>query len=168
VLEHPQLVDRLEASARRQGVRGSERARALWEDEHWPLDRIDRVREAAADGVPALADTLAGELQRLFCAPRRAAAAVLDADELEEARALVAGRRALEQLRELARLDPSLAPTPEELLDVLERLEIAGGEHAGSRVPEGRTPAQAGVGGGGVAVVDPLSLRARRVRMDYL
>ncbi len=158
VLERPELADRLEASARRQGVSGSERARALWEAEHWPLDRIDHLREAAADGTRALADALVVELQRLFYAPRRAAAAVLDADQLEDARALATGRRALEQLRELARSAPWLAPTPEELIDVLQKLEVSGGERPG--VGEG--------GSGRVAVVDPLSLRARRVRMVYL
>jgi hypothetical protein len=157
-LDRPELVDRLEASARRRGVFGSEGARALWEAEHWPLDRIDRVREAATDGTQALTDALVVELQRLFCAPRRAAAAVLDADQLEDARALATGRRALEELRELARSAPWLAPSPEELIDVLQRLEITGGERPG-----------AGAGGSGrVAVADPLSLRARRVRMVYL
>ncbi len=158
VLDRPELADRLEASARRQGVSGSEHARALWEAEHWPLDRIDRVREAAADSTRALANTLVVELQRLFCAPRLAAAAVLDADQLEDARALATGRRALEQLCELARSAPWLAPSPEELIDVLQKLEVSGGERPG--VGEG--------GSGRVAVVDPLSLRARRVRMVYL
>jgi RecB family exonuclease len=153
VLDKPELADRLEAKARRRGVVSAERARALWEAEHWPLDRIDRVREAAAEGTPALVDVLAGELQWLFCAPRRAVAAVLGADELDEARALAGGRRTLEELRELARLAPELAPSPDELIKALERLELSGGELSG----EGR-----------VAVVDPLSLRARRVRMVYV
>jgi hypothetical protein len=169
VLDRPELVDHLEASARRQGIDGSEHARALWEAEHWSLDRIDRVREAAAEGIPALADALVGELLRLFCAPRRALAAVLEADELEDARALVAGRRALEQLRELARSTPSLAPRPDELIDVLQRLEISG-ERVTGRAPEPCMPAgsAAAHGTGRVAVVDPLSLRARRVRMLYV
>lgn len=164
VLDRPELVDRLEANARRQGVSGSERARALWEAEHWPLERIDRVREAAAEGTPALADALISELQRLFCAPRRAVAALLDVDELYEASALAVGRRALEQLRELARLAPSLAPTSDELIDVLGRLEIYGGERPRAGAPAGHAAGAAGV----VAVVDPLSLRARRVRMLYV
>ncbi|MFZ2113255.1 MAG: hypothetical protein WAU77_05940, partial [Solirubrobacteraceae bacterium] len=68
VLERLELLDRFEYSARRQGVLDSARARALWEAENWPLERIDRVREAAAAGTSALLDVLAGELQRLFCA----------------------------------------------------------------------------------------------------
>jgi ATP-dependent helicase/DNAse subunit B len=153
VLDRPELADRLEAGARRSGALSAERARALWEAERWPLDRIDRVREAAADGMPALADALAAELERLFCAPRRAVAAVLDEEELDEARALASGRRALEELREPARSAPELAPTPAELIEVLERLDFAGGERPGA---------------GLVAVADPLSLRARRVRMVFV
>lgn len=169
MLGRVELVDRLEASARRRGVAGAEGARALWEAEHWSLDRIDRVREAAAAGTSALADVLVGELQRLFCAPRRAAAAVLDADELHEAHALASGRRALEQLRELARLVPSLAPTPAELIDVLLRLELVGGERARGGAPEGHMSAERVSPGAAdrVVVVEPLSLRARRVRMVF-
>jgi RecB family exonuclease len=158
MLERPELADRLEASARRRGLADAERARALWEAEHWQLDRIDRVREAAGAGMPALADTLIGELERLFCAPRRSEAAVLGADELGEARALAAGRRGLEQLRELARAAPALAPSSEDLIDVFGRLELGGAKRSGGGAD----------GAGTVLVVSPLSLRARRVRMVFL
>ncbi len=126
VLELPELADRLEASARRQGALDGARARALWEAEHWPLDRIDRLREAVAGGTLATLDRLIADLQSLFCAPRGGLAPVLGEDELDEARALVGARRALEQLRELALLAPQLAPTPSELREVLERLELTG------------------------------------------
>lgn len=164
LLDRPELADRLEASARRLGVTDAERARTLWEAEHWPLDRIERVREAAAEGVQDLADVLVMELERLFCAPRRLAAAVLDERELEDARALASGRRALEQLRDLARSAPALAPRPDELCEVLQRLEVPTGERVGMGAPEGHAAGRTGT----VAVVDPLSLRARRVRMLYL
>jgi ATP-dependent helicase/DNAse subunit B len=152
VLDRPELLDRFERSARRQGVLDGTRARALWEAENWPLERIDRMREAAVTGTPELLDVLASELQRLFCAPRGNVAAVLEGDEIEEARALVGARRALEELRELARAAPELAPSPSELIALLERLELTAGEH----LEPGR-----------VAVLDPLSLRARRVRMVF-
>ncbi|HTA97329.1 MAG TPA: PD-(D/E)XK nuclease family protein [Solirubrobacteraceae bacterium] len=152
VLERPELLDRFERSARRQGVLDSSRARALWEAENWPLERIDRVREAAATGTPELLDALTGELQRLFCAPRGSTASVLEEDERDEARALVGARRALEELRELARAAPEFAPSAGELIELLERLELTAGEH----LEPGR-----------VAVLDPLSLRARRVRMVF-
>ena len=152
MLRRPELLDRLEASARGNGALDAERARALWEAEHWPLERIDRLREAGGRGALALLEALASELQRLFCAPRATAAAVLEQDQLDDARALVAASRALEELRELARLLPEFAPSPTELIEVLERLEFTAGE----RRQIGR-----------VAIVDPLSLRARRVRMVF-
>jgi ATP-dependent helicase/DNAse subunit B len=152
VLERPELLDRLEASARRLGALDGVRARALWEAEHWPLERIDRMGEAARKGTPALLDALVSELQRLFCAPRVGAASVLSHDELDDAYALVGARRALDELRELARCAPELEPSAAELIDVLERLELM----APQRLEAGR-----------VAVVDPLSLRARRVRMVF-
>jgi ATP-dependent helicase/DNAse subunit B len=175
-LDRAELADRFEAGARRQGVEDAERARGLWEAEHWPLDRIDRMRDAAAAGTPALVDALIEELERLFRAPRRSQAAVLGADELVEARALVAGRRALEQLRELARAAPALAPSPEDLIDVLERLELEGARRSGGRGRgaigvDGTGGADGAIGVDGasaVLVVDPLSLRARRVRMVFL
>lgn len=165
VLERPVLADLLEARALRTGALSAERARALWESERWPLDRIERLRVAAAGETPALgetsahgktlalADALIAELEQLFVAPRRATAAQLREHELDEAAALVAARRALEQLRELDRLPSALVGTPAEALEVLERLDFLAGEE----------PAV-----GRVAVVDPLGLRARRVRMLFL
>jgi ATP-dependent helicase/DNAse subunit B len=152
VLDRPEFADRLESRARRVGVLDGTRAVALWEAEHWPIDRIERLRNAAAAGAPALAEALMGELEWLFLAPRKASAPVLDGDELAEARALAGARRALEELRDLGRSAPHLAPTPAELVEALEGLELSGGERQdASRV----------------AVVDPLSLRARRVRMVF-
>ncbi len=152
VLQRPELLDRFERGARRQGVLDSVRARALWEAENWPLERLDRVREAATRGTPALLDALTDELQRLFCAPRDNIAAVLDEDERDEAGALVGALRALEELRELSRVAPEMAPSAGELIELLQRLELTAGEH----LEPGR-----------VAVLDPLSLRARRARMVF-
>src|SRR5206468_916969 len=70
----------------------------------------------------------ARELQWLFCAPRRASASVLAPDELDEAAALAAGRRALGELHELARIDPTLAPgDASELARTLEQVELVSG-----------------------------------------
>ncbi|HEX3392843.1 MAG TPA: PD-(D/E)XK nuclease family protein [Solirubrobacteraceae bacterium] len=153
MLEQPRLADWLEARARRTGAVGAERARALWEAERWPLDRIDRIRDAAAAGEAELADVLVAELERLFLAPRRGSAALVGGRELDEAAALAAGRRALEQLRELARLAPEQPGGPMEALELLERLDFMTGEEPVA---------------GRVAVVDPLGLRARRVRMLFV
>lgn len=152
VLERPELADRFDAMARKRGALDGARALALWEAEHWPIERVERVRSAASQGTHVLADALANELQWLFRAPRTGVAPVLGEDEIDEARALASARRALEELRELARSSPELAPTPAELADVLKRLELSGGERPRASV---------------VAVVDPLSLRARRVRMVF-
>ncbi len=80
---------------------------------------------------------------------------MLGEPELAEARALVACRRVLEELRELARLAPALAATPVEVLEILERLELP---ISGRTGPTGEAA---------VALVDPLSIRARRVRMVF-
>jgi ATP-dependent helicase/DNAse subunit B len=156
VLEQPRLADGLEMSARTQGISDAAGARALWEAQHWPLDRVERLSVAAERGFAALADVLAAELHRLFAAPRAGSASVLSGPELDDASALVASRRVLEELRELARVAPALAATPSDALEILERLELA------------PVSGQAGLTGeGGVAVVDPLSIRARRVRMVF-
>ena len=150
------LADWLEVRARRTGAVSAGQARTLWEERHWRLEAIDRLLEAQGRGASALFDRAARELHWLFCAPRRATASVLAADELAEAGALAAGRRALAELRELARIAPELAPTgAAELARSLERLELLSG--GGAVLPQG---AQAGA----VAVLDPLALRARRVR----
>ncbi|HEX3452573.1 MAG TPA: hypothetical protein VHS26_04665, partial [Solirubrobacteraceae bacterium] len=152
----PSLADRLELSARRTGALSAARARALWERRNWPLETIDRFAEAQARGAAALCERAARELQWLFCAPRRAAASVLGAAELDEARAPGAGRRALAELRELARAAPELAPASAgELARCLERLEIVAGDDGASSAT------------GAVAVLDPLALRARRVRVLF-
>jgi ATP-dependent helicase/DNAse subunit B len=154
VLERTELADALELRARRTGITSAQGARALWEQRNWPLDTIDYLREAAERSVLALIERATRELQRLFDAPMRGQARVLDAEEIDEASALAAGRRALAELRELVRLSPELAPAdPGELARALEGVEILSGERP--------TP-------GAVAVLDPLALRARRVRALFV
>jgi ATP-dependent helicase/DNAse subunit B len=154
LLEQVALADSLELRARRSGALSSSQARALWEERHWRLDPIDRVAEAQGRGGATLFDRVARELYWLFCAPRRAAASVLSAHELDEASALAAGRRALGELRELARIAPELAPLDAaDLARCLQRIEIVSGERS---VP------------GAVSVLDPLALRARRVRALFV
>ncbi len=149
VLDRPELADRLESTARRQGVAGATRARALWEQRNWPLDAVERMTQAQSRGAGALIEQAVHELHWLFCAPRRADAHVLDGPELADAGALAAGRRALSELRELAMGPGGLAPgEAAELARVLERVEVFQGEPAAP---------------GAVSVLDPLALRARRV-----
>jgi len=153
LLAHPELADRLEAQVRREGVTSAARAREIWEAEHWRLEALDHLGEAARRGSRALCERAAGELEWLFNAPRRGSAALLASDELDEARALAAGRRALAELGGLAYGAPELGLDTTELARALEGLEIVSGE---------------GAGDGRVAVVDPLALRARRVRALFL
>jgi ATP-dependent helicase/DNAse subunit B len=153
LLTHPELADGLEAKAKREGVSSAARARAIWEEEHWRLEALDHLSEAARRGGKALTERAGRELEWLFNAPRRGSAALLESDELDEARALTVGRRALAELGGLARGAPELVLDASELARMLGGLEILSGERAG----EGR-----------VAVVDPLALRARRVRALFL
>jgi ATP-dependent helicase/DNAse subunit B len=154
LLENVTLVDALELRARRTGTLGSEQARGLWEERHWRLEAIDRLAEAQQRGSAVLFDRAARELYWLFCAPRRASAEVLAAEERDEARALAVGRAALGELRELARIAPDFAPTTAaELASVL----------AGAELFSGEAPAP-----GAVAVLDPLALRARRVKALFV
>jgi ATP-dependent helicase/DNAse subunit B len=153
LLARPEPADRLEAKARREGVTSAARTRAIWEAEHWPLEALDHLREAAVRGGAALSERAARELEWLFNAPRRGCAPLLQSEELDEARALAVGRRALAELGGLASATPELGIDASELASVLEGLEILSGERAG----EGR-----------VVVVDPLALRARRVRALFL
>ncbi len=156
LLERPELADRLEATARRAGVRSAADARALWEAEQWPLQTLDHLHAAAERGPLALIQRTLRELRWLFCAPRRRAAAVLVDEQVGEARALLGATRALGEWAELARAAPSLALTPGELVAQLRNLELPVGEAPGAGEEDV------------VAVLDPLALRARRVRALFL
>jgi ATP-dependent helicase/DNAse subunit B len=153
LLTHPELADRLEATVRREGVTDVTRARALWEAEHWRLEALDHLSEAARRGGRTLCERAARELEWLFNAPRRGGAALLEGEELEEAQALAAGRRALAELGGLTHGAPELGLDASGLARALEGLEILSGERAGQ---------------GRVTVVDPMALRARRVRALFL
>jgi PD-(D/E)XK nuclease superfamily len=183
VLRRPELADRLEARARRMGLTTATQARALWEAEHWPLQALDGLRDAASRGPVALIERVARELERLFCAPRLYGASVLAPAELPEARALAVGRRTLEELRDLSRHAPELAPNGTELIATLGALElpvaessrgaVAVDESSRGAVAVGESPRGMAVTvgespGGAVAVADPLALRARRVRALFL
>ena len=154
LVERTELVDRLEKRVRRAGARSAGQARALWEEGNWRLASIDHLHEAQERGASALLERATRELEWLFAAPRRRAASVLEGEELQDGQALAAGRRALGELRELARVAPELAPRDAiELSRCLEGVELLGGERPS---PDA------------VAVLDPLALRARRVRALFV
>ncbi|MHB8492743.1 MAG: PD-(D/E)XK nuclease family protein, partial [Solirubrobacteraceae bacterium] len=161
VVRRVELVDRFERDLRRTSVAGLEQARGRWEAEHWELSAIDRVREAAGAGPRELIDSTERELWALFERPRaRRGTPLVDGEEAEAA-ALAEGVRALGQLRELvnalAQPAASVAAalgSPSEVVALLEGLRLS---------PQRATAAE-----GAVAVLDPLSLRARRVRALFL
>lgn len=146
LLREPRLADRLESEARRGGVRTAAEARELWEATpgRWRLDDLDRL--AGARDAPTLADELRRLLERLFSAPHHRAAHVLQAAELDEARAYAAADKALVELGALAD-GPAGALEPARLHDVLADLPVRAGE-----------PPQPDR----VQVASPLAIRARR------
>lgn len=179
LLRHPELADRLEALARARGISSAAAARALWESQHWPLETIDHIRDAAQRGPLALVERVQRELQWLFYAPHRGQAHVLTGAQLEDARALSEATRALAELADIARAMPSLAPNPGELLAILRGLELPAqtGEDGDGSDADGELLLAPGEDsaldggsphGGAVAVLDPLALRARRVRALFL
>jgi ATP-dependent helicase/DNAse subunit B len=136
LLERPEVADALEAQVRTEGLRTARQAR---ERLGWRLEEIDALR-AAAD--PAA--ELARRARRLFAAPHRGRAAVVDRAEELDARALATLLRALAELDEIGE---RLAGA--ELIELLDDL----------RVPAGVRPRP-----GAVLVSDPLAIRARRFR----
>jgi ATP-dependent helicase/DNAse subunit B len=156
LLERPEPADWLEAATRRMGVASADQARALWERKHWRLRAIDQLAAAQERGGRALIERVTRELDWLFSAPRRGRASLIGDEqaELDEARALVAGTRALSALGELERVAPEAAiKDASELARALEEVELVSGERPTL---------------GAVAVLDPLALRARRVRALFV
>jgi ATP-dependent helicase/DNAse subunit B len=154
-LTRPELADRLEARARREGAATAAAARALWEADHpdFVLHELDRLEAAHARGPAALLDRLEAELRGLFAAPFRGRAPVLAGPEAVDGRVAAELRRALGELRDLLALDAALSPAPDELARLLAEHEIRVGD-----------PLAAGA----VAVTTPLAVRARRVRALFL
>ena len=136
---HLEVVDRLEAEIRREGLHTLAQARARVPRDLDPTE-IDALRTA-----PDQAAELVRQAQRLLAAPHRGRAPILDPDEELDARAVGTLTRALRELEELD--EPLSSP---ELIDLLETtLEIPG-----APVREA----------GSVLLADPLSIRARRFR----
>ncbi len=95
LLREPGLADRLEADVRRRGERTGDGARALWEGApgRWTLDDVDALRDAP--DTAALLDRLTVRLERLFAAPHKREAPVMEGAELDDPRAFRAGHAAL-------------------------------------------------------------------------
>jgi RecB family exonuclease len=150
-LRRPELADELEARVRRLAIADAARAREQWEAiAGSPLDELDRLAAAAAQGLGPFLDGLEAELDRMWTAPHRRQAAILGPEEATDARLAAAVRAAGTELRGLA---PSgLAGTPEEALTALAELQV--------RADPGSP--------GGVLVAEPRAVRARRFRAVLL
>jgi ATP-dependent helicase/DNAse subunit B len=150
-LDEPALADRLEARVRRQGVKTAADARAAWESERWPLEELDRLRDAR--DVPEFLELLRRELERLFAAPYRRRAPVLSGPELEDARAFEAAHAALSELRALLRANPGMELDRSRVHGILAELRV----HAGEDPQPDR-----------VQVAGPGAIRARRFEAVFV
>jgi ATP-dependent helicase/DNAse subunit B len=140
LLQRPEVADALEAELRREGLGTAAQARSRL---GWAFGEIDSLRGA---GDPAA--ELGRHARRLFAAPHRAAAPMLEPAEELDARALAALLAALGELRELG--DRVSGP---ELIELLE----------GLGVPTGPPTAP-----GAVLLAEPLQIRARRFRAVFV
>jgi ATP-dependent helicase/DNAse subunit B len=169
---------------------------ARWPAE--PFEPLERLREAAAAcgtgaGAGPLIECAARELERLAAGLPRGSSPPRQLEPPDqpdlmgqcqpagqppqpelggqrEARALQAARAALEELRELARAElpppaAALAPDAAALIATLRGLELVVGAPAPGSAIRGQDES---ADGGTVAVLDPLALRARRVRALFL
>jgi ATP-dependent helicase/DNAse subunit B len=146
----PARVDAFEARVRRGEAATASAARAMWSGPG-PLASLDAIAVAARDGATALLDALEAEAREIWQAPHARAAAVLDAEASEDARAAAALRRAAGELRGLVARDPALVGGAREVLETL----------AAVPVRERAAP-------GGVVLADPLAVRARRFRAVFV
>ncbi|MBA3436758.1 MAG: exodeoxyribonuclease V subunit gamma [Thermoleophilaceae bacterium] len=147
LLTEPRLADRLEAEVRRAGASTAQAARVIWQStpNRWPLEELDRL--AGARDMAACLTELDVRLSRLFAAPYRRRAPVLRGAELDDARAFVAARKALVELRAVITADPRVRLDHQRVHDTLAALPV--------RVGEEPQPDR-------VQVASPLSIRARR------
>lgn len=159
VIRRVGALDALEKRIRTTGARTAADARGLWEANGFTLHELDRVQAAAARGGRALCDAAADELMRLLALPHRApddptrgTAPILTTDEAVDAAACRAARRTLEEIAALSDRHRGLAPSAAELVRELEGVQVRA---AGAAVA------------GAVAVTDPLTIRARRVRVLF-
>ena len=138
---------------RQDGAETAARARELWEERRWPLEEIDRLAAAAADGPGRLIGELRFQIERLFSAPYVRQAHVLDAAEKEDARAFEAAVSALDQLGDLRRAGLAKGLDARRLHDTLAELPVRLGE----RTQPDR-----------VLVATPEQIRARRFEAVFV
>jgi ATP-dependent helicase/DNAse subunit B len=136
-VERVELLDALERSVRRGGLRSAEEASAAL---GWRLGELEALRRAPDAGAELLA-----QARSLFAAPHRGRGEALDEGARLDARAL---RRLEEVIGELAQIGER--PALDQLPALLEGLSV----------PSGSAPRP-----GAVLVAEPLQIRARRFRV---
>ena len=158
-LAAPAAADALEALVRRRELAGAREAARLWERasagapaDVAPVEQLDALAAAAAEGPAALLDALVREADAIWAAPHRRRADVLGPRDRDDARAAAELRAAAAELRGLAAADAELAGDPAELLEALWAVLVREGADAA----------------GGVLLADPLAIRARRFRAVFV
>lgn len=136
----PEVADRIEAVARRDGLRSAAEVAAV---SRLRLAEIEVLRRSADPGVE-----LGRQARRMFASHRRGLAPVLDRREELDALALAVLLRALTELAELGE-----RPSGAELVEVLEALTV---------------PVEQPGFGDAVVVAEPLEIRARRFRAVFV
>ena len=134
------------------------RARTLWEQRNWQLETIDELLAAQAQSPVALIDRAARELTRLLGAPMRTPRPCWPAS---------ARTRPAPTRRRPGRCESSRAGRARGRSGSVARVGVGGRLEAVEFLagePAGGDPG----GGGAVAVLDPLALRARRVRALFI
>jgi ATP-dependent helicase/DNAse subunit B len=140
LLASPEIVDHLEARIMIEGLRTVARARECLEEDLGELDALAAASKPAAE-LCALA-------RRLFAAPHRSTAPLLEGVDVLDALALATLARAVDELEQLG-----LTPVGAELVDLVDELVI----RPGSRDREGE-----------VLLAEPLEIRARRFRAIFV
>jgi ATP-dependent helicase/DNAse subunit B len=138
--ERTEVIDALEAELRQEGLTTVAQARSRLA---WACGEIDSLSSAADP-----AGELARHARRLFAAPYRGAAPMLEPTEELDARALVTLLGALSEVEELGQ-----AVTGVELIELLEALVV---------------PSGAAAAPGAVLLAEPLQIRARRFRAVFV
>lgn len=139
-VDRAEVLDRLERTVRRSGMRSAEEARAAL---GWRLGELEALRRSPDAGSELLV-----QARTLFAAPHRGAGATLDGPSQLDARAL---RRLESVIGELAEIGER--PELEQLPALLEGLTVTAGS----------PPRQ-----GSVLLAEPLQIRARRFRVAVI
>jgi RecB family exonuclease len=119
-------ADALELRVRRDELRSARSARAVWETrlDGPPLEQLDALAEAAAEGAEPLLSALEAAAEAIWTAPHLRRAQVLAAEDFADARVAADLRSAVAELRALAAADAALVGGPNEILEALGAVRV--------------------------------------------